>query len=177
MEITAEMAGLDAASKKVLRHKEVLAVIAKYVMEEYEGYSLEETMEFIEAESISSPEVSRGRTNTAIQGDFAEFEELHEKVSTFDVLDFLTALFYPHKADFRKTIEKYIDFTKSLELEREMQSTGGLGESVLEEGIEKGSFITLCSLAKDGLLKLEKAAKRANMSEAIFVERMRKLPP
>lgn len=310
MEITAEMAGLDAASKQILRHKEVLAVIAQNVIEEYAGYSTEEIMDFIEADSISSPEVSRGRTNTVIHGDAAEFEELHEKTSTFDVLfqmknphlsndkvsvnlhvdvepqkdyrpgypiekrgiyylarslgsqlnllteqtdysqlekcysiwicrdniplkerhsisyyrmenykntgncqpetkdydllhlviirlgdkdystaetdilDFLTALFYPHRADFKKTIGKYIDFKQNLKLEQEVQNMGGLGQSVLEEGIEKGieqgigmgSFLTLCSLVKDGLLKLEDAAKRANLSEAAFSEKMSKLP-
>lgn len=264
MEITADTAGLDAASKQLLKHKEILAVICKNIMEEYDSYSIEEVMDFIEADSIGSPETSRSRTNTIIHGDSTEFAELHEKVSNFDVLfqiknpilshdnitvnlhvdiepqknyqpgypiekrgiyylarslssqlnllteqtdygqlekcysiwicrdnipkrdqnsisyyrienykntgkcypqkehydllhliiirlgdenyssvkqdliEFLTALFYPHKTNFKDTIGKYIDFSKSLELEQEVQNMSGLGQSILEEGLERG---------------------------------------
>lgn len=86
LEITSDMEGLDAMSKQVLRHKEVLAVIAKGTIEEYKGYSLEEIMSFIEADSISSQEVSRGRTNTVIQGAPTEENDLNEKTTFFDVM-------------------------------------------------------------------------------------------
>lgn len=56
-----------------------------------------------------------------------------------DVIEFLTALFYPHKTNFKDTIGKYIDFSKSLELEQEVQNMSGLGQSILEEGLEKGT--------------------------------------
>lgn len=117
---------------KLLKHKEILAVICKNIMEEYDFYSIEEVMDFIEADSIDSPETSRSHTNTIIHGDSTEFAELHEKVSNFDVL------FYPHKTNFKDTIGKYIDFGKSLKLEQEVQNMGGLGQSILEEGLEKG---------------------------------------
>jgi len=38
----------DAACKRVLMHKEVLAFILKYVVSEYKDYSLEQIIEYIE---------------------------------------------------------------------------------------------------------------------------------
>ena len=86
MQMTAEMKGLDAQSKTLLHSKEVLAVILQGVVSEYQGYSRQEIMEFIEADSIvDGKEVSPGRTNSRIQGDAAEFVQLNEKTSQFDV--------------------------------------------------------------------------------------------
>ena len=42
MQLTAEMEGLDAQSKTLLRSKEVLAVILQGVVAEYQGYSRRE---------------------------------------------------------------------------------------------------------------------------------------
>ena len=266
LQITADTAGLDAASKKVLSHKEVLAIILKDSVEEYADYSVEEIMEFIEQDSITRKEVSPGRTNTTVKGDNAEFIELNEKTSYFDVcftaknpkiskgkisvnlhidiepqcdytpgypiekrgvyylsrsmssqlslvtektdynllekcysiwicrdnipkeekmsisfykmvnyrnigqcntreedydllhlviirlgeeeyrekedekslFEFLAALFYPHKKDFRKTVSKYIDVESELSLAEEVKTMDGLGMSILAEGIERG---------------------------------------
>ena len=45
-----------------------------------------EVMEFIEADSITSEtEVSPGRTNTQVLGDNAEYVQLNEKTSYFDL--------------------------------------------------------------------------------------------
>lgn len=87
MQLTAETEGLDAQSKTLLRSKEVLAVILQGVVAEYQGYSRQEIMSFIEADSIvDGKEVSTGRTNTLIQGDSAEFVQLNEKTSYFDLM-------------------------------------------------------------------------------------------
>lgn len=87
MQITADMEGLDAESKALLHSREVLAVILQGTVEEYKGYSRKEIMEFIEADSIcGTKEVSAGRTNTQVRGDSAEFAQLNEKVSCFDVV-------------------------------------------------------------------------------------------
>lgn len=87
MQLTEEMDGLDAQSKAILHSKEVLAVILQNTVEEYKGYSRKEIMEFIEADSLSeTKEVSPGRTNTQVRGDSAEFAQLNEKVSMFDLL-------------------------------------------------------------------------------------------
>ena len=86
LQLTAQMEGLDAQSKVLLRSKEVLAVILQGVVEEYRGYSRREIMDFIEADSIvDGKEVSPGRTNAQILGDSTEFALLNEKVSQFDL--------------------------------------------------------------------------------------------
>lgn len=53
--LTEQVAGVDAASKKLLHNKEVLAVILKGTVAEYQDYSAEEIMGFIEVDSITSP--------------------------------------------------------------------------------------------------------------------------
>ena len=86
MQLTADMEGLDTQSKTLLHSKEVLAVILQGIVSEYQGYSRQEIMGFIEADSIEDgKEVSPGRTNTQIQGDSAEFVQLNEKTSQFDL--------------------------------------------------------------------------------------------
>ena len=87
MQLTKDMAGLDAQSKMILHNKEVLAIILQDTVEEYKGYSRKEIMEFIEAGSMSETiEISSGRTNSQVKGDNAEFAQLNEKVSYFDLL-------------------------------------------------------------------------------------------
>lgn len=86
MQVTADTEGLDAESKTLLHSREVLAVILQGAVEEYEGYSRKEIMDFIEGDSITdTKEVSTGRTNTQIQGSNTEFVQLNEKTSNFDV--------------------------------------------------------------------------------------------
>ncbi len=85
-QLTEEMSALDKQSRKVMQYREVLAIILKETVEEYEGYSEAEIMEFIEADSITEEmEVSGGRTNTKIDGSATEFAELSEKTSRFDI--------------------------------------------------------------------------------------------
>ena len=87
IQITADMEGLDAQSKTILHSKEVLAVILQETIKEYKGYSRKEIMDFIETDSIDdAKEVSVGRTNTQICGDHAEFIQLNEKTSNFDLV-------------------------------------------------------------------------------------------
>ena len=85
-QMTEEMNANDKPSKKILQYREVLAIILKGTVEEYQEYSEAEIMEFIEADSITEKtEVSGGRTNTKIDGVATEFTELDEKTSNFDV--------------------------------------------------------------------------------------------
>ena len=57
LQVTEGMEGLDQASKELYKHKEVLAIILKGVVREYESYSYPEIMDFIEADSITDSEV------------------------------------------------------------------------------------------------------------------------
>lgn len=86
LQLIAQMEALDAQSKALLHSKEVLAVILQGVVPEYQGYSRQEIMEFIEPDStVDGKDVSLGRTNTQIRGDATEFVQLNEKISHFDI--------------------------------------------------------------------------------------------
>ena len=85
LQTTVDIEGLDHASKELYKNKEILAVILKGVVREFESYSPKQIAGFIEADSITGDEeVSPGRTNTRIQGEDKEFAALNEKVSVFD---------------------------------------------------------------------------------------------
>lgn len=56
----------------------------------------------------------------------------------YGLLRFLNAIMYPHREDFMDTISEYIDFSGNEELWKEAKHMSGLGQSVLEEGIEQG---------------------------------------
>lgn len=61
------MSAKGKPSKKILQYREVLAIILKETVEEYQGYFEEEIMEFIEPDSITdATEVSGGRTRTPV---------------------------------------------------------------------------------------------------------------
>ena len=75
-----------------------------------------------------------------------------------------------------KGLEKYrekeeIDMCKAFE-ENWLDGMEKGMEKGMKEGMEKGTFKTLCSLVKDGLIKSEEAAKRMNITEADFNEKM-----
>ncbi len=87
LQVTEGMEGLDQASKELYKHKEVLAIILKGVVREYEAYSYPEIMDFIERDSITDTEVvSPGHSDidNRITGDDKEFIALREKLSQFD---------------------------------------------------------------------------------------------
>ena len=315
LQMSADLEGMDVVSKDILKNKEVLAVILKGVVSEYEKYTLQEIMEFIEADSITSEDdVTTGRTNTRIQGENNEFVQLNEKTSNFDirflsknpalsgdvqvnlhvdvepqrdykpgypiekrglyylarsltsqlslitektdynflekcysiwicrdnvppgerysisyyqmensknsgeccpqrenydlltliiirlgtaecpqeegVLEFLNAIFYPHKKDFLDTVQKYIDFSHNKELMEEVAHMGGLGMSILKEGMEEGMekgmeegmekgranqlVASVASLMKSLSLSIEEACKALNV-EMCEYERAKEL--
>lgn len=289
LQLTADMQGLDDQSKALLRHREVLANILKGVVREYENYTKEEIMEFIEADSITSREVSAGRTNSVIAGGHTEFQTLNEKTSNFDIcfrtknpilsgdvlvnlhvdvepqkeyrpgypiekrgiyylarsissqlsvvtestdysdiekcysiwicrdniprreqysisfyemantsnigtvspqkenydllslviirlgsescesdnelLDFLNILFYPHRKDFMTRITKFIDFKDNDELRQEVSGMSGLGQSILESGLEKGDARRLICFVETAAAKLGSVEKACEFLE------------
>lgn len=76
VQITADIEGLDAESKTLLRNREVLSVILRGVAEEYEGYSLKEIAEMIEPVFMQR-EVSPGRTNAWVRGEHTQESRGH----------------------------------------------------------------------------------------------------
>ena len=86
LQLTEDMKALDAQSKKLLHSREVLAIILQEVVEEYQGYSRQEIMDFIEMESLrEGQEVSPDRARAQIQGSATEFTQLNERASRLDV--------------------------------------------------------------------------------------------
>lgn len=69
------------------------------------------------------------------------------------ILEFLSAIFYPHKKDFLDTVQKYIDFSQNEELWKEVSQMSGLGMSILQEGLEKGIQEGLEKGIQEGLEK------------------------
>ncbi len=87
LQITADMEGLDAQCKTILRAREVLAVILGETVEEYRGHSRSEIMDFIEERSMNgNTEISAGRTYTQVHADNPEYVQLNEKVTYFDLV-------------------------------------------------------------------------------------------
>lgn len=56
----------------------------------------------------------------------------------YELLRFLNALMYPHKEGFMDTVSEYIDFSGNEELWKEVTHMTGLGQSILEEGMQQG---------------------------------------
>lgn len=125
MQLAADMEGFDVQSKIVLHSKEVLAVVLQGVMAEFQNYSRQEIMGFIEADSIvDDKEVSSSRTNTKVHGDSAEFVQLNEKTSYFDMM-------FRVKNPFLSTE----DFLVSLHVDVEPQKTYRPGYPIEKRGL------------------------------------------
>ena len=106
LQLTAEMEMLDVASKELLKNREVLAVILQGTIAEYREHSLEEIMNFIEADSIEMREVSNNKTNSRIQGENVEFQILNELTTKFDI--YFTAI-NPIYSTKRVSVKLHID--------------------------------------------------------------------
>ena len=106
LQITEAMGHFDRAGKELLRHKEILAVILKDTVEEYKNYTAGEIMDFIEADSFTGAEVSRGRTNTVIRGEPTEFGDVNERMALFDIL---FRAKNPELSDERMTVNLHVD--------------------------------------------------------------------
>ena len=80
-----------------------------------------------------------------------------------DVLEFLSTIFYPHGQGFRKKISKYIDLESSLQ-RKEVESMSGLGESIFQEGVEKGIEQERVKTEQERI-NTERERQRANAAE------------
>ena len=86
----------------------------------------------------------------------------------------LKTLFSPElsKETIMDRLENIYHIPMSDELEGGINAMCNFGEAILERGLKQGAFITLISLVQDGLLSVEEAARRVNMSEEDFIEKM-----
>ncbi len=87
LEITELTAGLDKSIKKLFEYKEIHAVILKAVVREFEPYSYQEIMDFIDKTSMSQDtQVGAGRKTSRINGSNTEYIALDEKTTVFDTV-------------------------------------------------------------------------------------------
>ena len=61
-----------------------------------------------------------------------------EKDEGYDLLRFLNTIMYPHGEDFMEIVSDYIDFSQNSELSEEVKKVMGIGQIMLETGIEQG---------------------------------------
>ncbi len=95
----------------------------------------------------------------------------------YELFDFINLMMYPHNKDFIKNMSKYIDFSNNEELWKEANTMSGLGQSILEEGIEQGisKFIELCQ--EFGVPKeetLRKVISKFSVSEEVGLQSLNK---
>ena len=100
-----------------------------------------------------------------------------EEDEGYELFDFLNLIMYPHNKDFIRNMSKYIDFSNNEELWKEANTMSGLGQSILEEGIEQGisKFIELCQ--EFGVPKeetLRKVISKFSVSEEVGLQSLNK---
>ncbi len=61
-----------------------------------------------------------------------------KKDEGYDLLRFLNTIMYPHRDDFMEVVSDYIDFSQNSELSEEVKKVMGIGQIMLETGIEQG---------------------------------------
>jgi len=162
LQISADTAGMDQASKEIFKNKEVLAVILKGVVREFEPYSYAEIMGFIESDSITGDDIPQEEKfsisfiemcNTKNYGSCHPDRKNYDLLTMViirlgddvysgmpenpghDVLKFLHAVMYPHKEDFLDTVKEYVDFSQNEKLWQEVDKMSGPGASILLEGV------------------------------------------
>ena len=61
-----------------------------------------------------------------------------KKDEGYDLLRFLNTIMYPHRDDFMEVVSDYIDFSQNRELSKEVKKVMGIGQIMLETGINQG---------------------------------------
>ena len=87
-----------------------------------------------------------------------------EKDEGYDLLRFLNTIMYPHGDNFMEVVSDYIDFSQSRELSEEVKKVMGIGQIMLETGIE--AFIL--DNEEEGVPRervIEKLQRRFGLSE------------
>lgn len=73
----------------------------------------------------------------------------------------------------KEYLENDFGIPMTMQLEQEVKQMCNYSDGVEQKGIEKSSFLTLCDLVKDNLLKPEDAAKQMDLTKEVFQEKMR----
>ena len=92
---------------------------------------------------------------------------------TCDTKEWIIFVLIFHYNHFRIISEEYNIQMESTDFGKDVASMCDLGYGVLKEGLktgrEEGTLATLAGLVKDGILTVDEAAKRANMTSAEFI--------
>jgi hypothetical protein len=86
----------------------------------------------------------------------------------YELLRFLDTIMSPHKEDFMDKVKEYIDFSENEELWKEVTLVSGLGQSIFEEGLEKGIQALIEDNLEEKISKeksLEKLQRRFQLTE------------
>jgi len=98
--------------------------------------------------------------------------DLNSKNEFIRFLDTLFSASSDYETKKRILSEEYNIQMESTDFEKDVASMCDLGYGVLKEGLktgrEEGTLATLARLVKDGILTVDEAAKRANMTSAEF---------
>jgi len=91
-----------------------------------------------------------------------------KKDEGYDLLRFLNTIMYPHREDFMEVVSDYIDFSQNKELREEVKKVMGIGQIMLETGIEQGIEVFILDNEEEGIPRervIEKLQKRFKLTE------------
>ena len=91
-----------------------------------------------------------------------------KKDEGYDLLRFLNTIMYPHRDDFMEVVSDYIDFSQNSELREEVKKVMGIGQIMLETGIEQGIEVFILDNEEEGIPRervIEKLQKRFKLTE------------
>ncbi len=74
-----------------------------------------------------------------------------KKDEGYDLLRFLNTIMYPHRDDFMEVVSDYIDFSQNSELREEVKKVMGIGQIMLETGIEQGIEVFILDNEEEGI--------------------------
>ena len=89
-----------------------------------------------------------------------------KKDEGYDLLRFLNTIMYPHRDDFMEVVSDYIDFSQNSELREEVKKVMGIGQIMLETGIEQGIEVFILDNEEEGIPRervIEKLQKDSSL--------------
>jgi len=158
-----EVEGLSKEIKALLRDYKVKIYNLKDLVEENYETSLREIVAIFK----------RSKDREAMKQYYLEHKERFRELDEISI-DTMGVLIGKRSLKLFSQEGGGLDLCKAFEDEREEGRVQGKAEGE-RIGREKGAFAMLCSLVKDGVMKLEDAAKRMNMTEEMFHKRMQEL--
>ncbi len=95
-----------------------------------------------------------------------------KKDEGYDLLRFLNTIMYPHRDDFMEVVSDYIDFSQNSELSEEVKKVMGIGQIMLETGIEQGIEVFILDNEEEGIPRervIQKLQRRFRLTEDMAI--------